>query len=112
MTVLEVLKAARERVARGWTQHAHARLSTGQPTRSNDSAAASWCAVGALGDGHDDSIETCATCAAETRLVIAAGAERFGLVGWNDASGRTQEEVLQAFDKAIQREEQRAPEAQ
>lgn len=90
-TVLDVLKGARELVAKGWTQGAFQR-------------GGCYCALGA--------IIKAAEPVSEARLVAEDEAVRHlqDLVGnyvdeWNDEDYRTQDEVVAAFDKAIERVE-------
>lgn len=90
---VEKLKAARELVARpgGWTQEAFARDDEGQQTQSRSRDAVCWCAEGALkasrsGFAEFDFLQKL------LGLPIAV---------WNDEPGRTQADVVAAFDRAI-----------
>lgn len=90
LDVTEVLKAARERIAKGWTQ--------GMSTREDDHGTEiAWCASGAIKHAVDE--EGCVGCVARRGLEQSIGGG--SIAGWNDAEGRTQAEVLAAFDKAI-----------
>lgn len=102
MTV-EILKAARDLLAKGWTQGAYARDEIGLTVGENDKRACRFCSVGAiwaaasrLNDGPSE-----AQSAVE-RIPRA----RF-LIAWNDDSRRTQADVLALFDEAIANEEAR-----
>lgn len=107
MTVLEVLKGARAKIAHGWTQGYLARqagrglwysdLESGEPSDC-------WCASGAIiacTRGNDDARKS-----AWEALRLAAGLNAGGdIPSWNDRAERTQADVLAAFDKAIAAEE-------
>ncbi len=47
LTLIELLRRGRERILRGWTQHAPARTAKGTMCGASDSAAVAWCASGA-----------------------------------------------------------------
>jgi hypothetical protein len=85
MTDIELMKAARALVAKGWCQRV---------SRDGDR----YCVWGAIEAVTSTSLEA-------DRLY---GAFRdYGIKGksitvWNDARGRTQEQVLAAFDRAIE----------
>lgn len=94
MTVIEVLEAARARVEKGWGQGRAVSPLGGGPT-----------CVGVA-------IERAFTNGGEVRnearrMFCQAVAVSFGavyggeIVEWNDTPGRTQADVLAAFDKAI-----------
>lgn len=91
MTTREVLTNARALVAQGWTQ-------------GDWRDGSCYCAAGALrsvtrGMLGDAWVEAVAA------LKAAIGRHRFcgdrEIIGWNDTPGRTQEEVIAAFDRAI-----------
>jgi hypothetical protein len=96
MTTVEILKAARAKIEQGWTQKALARDAYGDPARGNG---CSWCAEGAL-------------------VAVTGGRSKaFGYLReslpdgfndtaiYNDAPGRTQQEILDLYDAAIARAE-------
>lgn len=123
--LLDFLAAARHRVETGWCQHAGAR-SGPKAVLPEDPTADRWCMSGALlcEEGLRGFSTTLATVGSTTypirtfddrtmRLRLAA--ERYlarslrsiehtatlpALTLWNDRSGRTQDEVLAAFDTA------------
>ena len=96
MTTLEVLKAARAKIEKGWTQGAMARDKNGVALSCSDQDAACWCVMGAtMAVTHD--IPTTNAAIGFLRLAVGDFAPR-----WNDTPGRTQAEVLAAFDKAIE----------
>jgi hypothetical protein len=96
-TIKEVLIEARKKVEQGWTQGVYARLANGTPASLTESDATCWCTSGAIYASLMPQ-----TFAFEARRVfIDANDLAVGIAEWNDAPGRTQAEVLAAFDKAI-----------
>lgn len=82
---------------RGWTQGAFAKGKYGYPRLWTDPFANSYCVVGAIKHVyHKD--------AARTEAVISALRKHIGLTGtqslveWNDAEGRTVEQVITALE--------------
>jgi hypothetical protein len=71
MTTKEILIAARAKVAQGWCQGAYAKDAYGNTEEQEDALAL----LGYTGESE--------------------------VIDWNDAPGRTQAEVLEAFDKTI-----------
>lgn len=100
MTQTELLTEARALIAQGWTQHYTARDAAGDPVPTNKQEACSFCAVGALmAVGRPQDFEASLHAAA---VLLAALPEPFtSIVDFNDAKGRTQDEVLALFDLAI-----------
>lgn len=101
MTLREVLVEARGLIAHGWTQYAVARDTYEQPVPATSTDACRWCATGA--------ITRAVRLANESDLLfmaaVGAVAPNRSITRWNDAPGRTQAEVLEAFDSAIERAE-------
>jgi hypothetical protein len=93
MTPVEVLRAARAKIEQGWTQHAFARNGI-EPVPSRSVTATCWCAIGAITAANGSS-----SSSSEVFLERAVGTD--DVPAWNDAPGRTQAEVLAAFDRAI-----------
>lgn len=79
--VTKLLIEGRERIEQGWCQYA---------TRKDGAV----CMVGAIYTTVDNTY-----CDAVRRLQRVI--DMVDIVVWNDAPGRTQDEVLDAFDKAI-----------
>ena len=115
LTLIELLRRGRERILRGWTQHAPARTVTGTMCGASDPAAVAWCAAGAAWYA-DDSIpdyvnDPCyrlyVEALAELRRSIAEVSpdEDHGdhLGPWNDVRHRTQADALRLYDVAIAR---------
>lgn len=113
MTTLEVLKAARATIEQGWAINAMARDAAGIEVDEDSETAVCWCANGALAlatppgpCGRTGDEFYVPFKAAQDSLKRAIGiAERASLAEWNDRPGRTQADVLAAFDKAIAAEE-------
>lgn len=100
-SVVEILVRARKYVARGWCQKAFAKDSYGNSVQESSSAACRWCAIGAIRQACIDlNLDLPAGWPAIDRLLRAAPAE--DLEAWNDQFGQTQQEVIEAFDRAIQ----------
>ena len=95
--LFEDLKAARELIAKGWTQSMSARDVSGEPVRPTSPRAVCFCTLGALNRATDDELARSDNCMRLLRIAIGC----LFIHEWNDAHGRTQEEVLAAFDKAI-----------
>lgn len=98
--VLDVLRAGRERVARGWSQNYFARDAAGNGCPVNSRKAKCWCAVGAVYAAA--TTHPVRTPALERLREALPGASRTGEVEWfNDHPLTTQADVLALFDRAI-----------
>jgi hypothetical protein len=106
VTPFDILSSAHELVASGWCQGATARDRQGDEVDPRSGEACAWSAAGAIvatrrtrGDspvrGHGGDIE--AFIAANGAL---AGSLSTAPDEWNDAPGRTREQVLQAFNRS------------
>jgi uncharacterized protein (DUF1501 family) len=94
--VLATLRAAKGLVQKGWIQGTSARDARGAAVYSRSEEAVSFCSVGAIRHStHDAVIE----CYAGRALLRAIKAPAIG--PWNDEYGRKQEEVVEAFEKAV-----------
>ena len=115
LTLLELLRRGRERILRGWTQHAPARTARGTMCGASDPAAVAWCATGAASYA-DDSIPDCANdpcyqmyleALVELRRSIAEVSpdEAYGrrVSAWNDVHHRTQADAVRLYDVTIAR---------
>ena len=115
LTLIELLRRGRQRILRGWTQHAPAMTAKGTMCGASDPAAVAWCAVGAVWY-TDDSIadyvnDPCyrlyLIALAELRRSIAEVSpdEDYGghLGCWNDVGHRTHADALRLYDVAIKR---------
>lgn len=94
MTTVEILKKARGLVEKGWTATVFARDADGLPIHETDRRAVCWCASGAL---HASG----SPWGSDARTVFIRAIGTGEIPDWNDSPGRTQSEVLAAFDKAI-----------
>ena len=95
----ELLTEARARIARGWTQGANARNAAGGVTLAWAEEAVCWDTMGAVACRDDDWTTAEPAWAA---LRAAVGGETW-VAEWNDAPGRTREDVLALYDRAIER---------
>lgn len=87
----ETLIKAKQRIVKGFCKHSFARRFDGTPCSNSDPDAASFCIIGSLiGSGVNETINF---------LRSLSGSD--SLTSWNDAPGRTQDEVLELLDKAI-----------
>lgn len=114
MPMVEVLKAAREYVERGWCQGTLAEFADNDVLEHEDDESGllleferngtqNICAVcmqGALVLATGDSLDVSGPV--WKRLADVVGTDR--LHAWNDTDGREKSEVLAAFDKAIELE--------
>ena len=92
----QILIDARALLAKGWTQRASSRDEDGLPPTAGKPSVC-WCAYGALMTANwRESDEVYDWLERKFNL-------RGGLVAWNDQPGRTQAEVLDLFDRAIER---------
>lgn len=101
---VRMLTRMRELLQRGWTQKADARGRWGLPVPYASQFARRFCLVGALSRAQVDLGRAAGFARGEvlTRLWQASGAVH-SLLGWNDAPGRTQEEVLRLLDGVLAR---------
>lgn len=95
-TVAATLREALGFVGRGWTQGASARTTSGAADWPRSPMAVCWCADGAI----------CATgCSLPEQFAALAALGRvtdsYSIIYWNDTPGRTQADVIDAFERAI-----------
>ena len=98
LTPTQILIEARRVIESGWCTRASARTDKGIPCEWDEAKACSWCSTGAV--LHVASMFVPARVYALRFLREAIG--QYSIVGWNDAPGRTKEEVLAGFDRAIE----------
>lgn len=96
-TAVDVLRAARALIEKGWTQYDFARNSGGWGVDEWHHSAACFCSWGALNRAGID-----LECNTASAIHWLRSATVGPIAVWNDAPGRTQAEVLAAFDKAIE----------
>jgi hypothetical protein len=102
MDAVDVLMEARAYIEKGWCQGAAAKDEFGQSVEWEqrlNGIARSWCALGAITDGAGLRLQSPELRDAEHLLQRVVGDGWIAV--WNDSPGRTQEEVLEAFDRAI-----------
>jgi len=103
--ILYSLIAAREVIAKkGWTQGYRARDVLGLEAIPDHSNAVCFCVLGAIDHVQGGTVHYWYDEARALSAHLSVD-DPAGLMWWNDAEGRTKEEVLQLYDKAI--EEQR-----
>jgi len=95
MTTAEILRAARAKIEQGRCQRYYAQDALGRKIMSVDPSAERFCALGAI---HCVSPYGDPRTNAKTALTKIT---KVAIADFNDAPGRTQAEVLAAFDKAI-----------
>jgi hypothetical protein len=103
--VSDKLREAKALIEKGWTQHLSAADELGMEVDKFDPAATCFCLYGAFDRAF--SVQPIANCEAGWRFLKDAIGEPQP-IGWNDRKGRTQAEVLAAFDRAIALAEQEA----
>ena len=110
LTVIELLRRSRERILRGWTQHAPASTAKGTMCGASDPDAVAWCATGAAWYA-DDTVpdyvnDPCyrlqLEALAELRRSVTEVSpdEDYGrrVSAWNDVHHRTQADALRLYD--------------
>ena len=115
MTPKELLKQARAKIVGStWIQGTYAMDDVGEECLPDDSKAVGFCVYGALysvlgthADDEADTPEELVSALHRLRVAIAGSEspdilDRLFLADWNDLPKRTEEEVLAAFDKAIE----------
>lgn len=107
-TALMTLERAKKHIERGWCQKAYAVDAHGAPTLNHFPEARCWCAVGALRRacsefGLDALDSTPAIKQLAQHIESEEVSDTDAVLEWNDVEGRTQQEVLDLFDRAIQR---------
>lgn len=95
----EVLIRGRARLEKGWCQGASARDENGYTVGANLPVATSFCIFGAL--TYEDRYDGTLDARQLVREVLGAKLGDGAIATYNDAPGRTKEEVLALVDKAI-----------
>jgi hypothetical protein len=95
----EVLQRCRDLVASGWCRDADARDASGREVDPSSAEAREWSVLGALARVAGAR----ATLFEVERAVVSFGrvTGTRSLRAWNDARGRTQVQVVAAFDQAL-----------
>jgi hypothetical protein len=102
----DVLVGAQDRVRRGWCQHEVAVSGRHGAVEPTDPDADAWSLLGAIVAASDAPTAIAAGALAISDLALAMGAlaqviEEPSLARWNDASDRTQAEVVETLSEAI-----------
>ena len=98
MSVAGTLAEARKLIAQGWTQGEYKRVVNGVEC---------WCISGAMGQaapGYKPRDLAFAALFLSLRVDDFYLSSSTNLIEWNDAPGRTQEDVLDLIDRAIAKE--------
>lgn len=108
MTPKEILLAARERIAKGWATGSYAYNADGYCTNPESESACRFCIEGALMATPLEDREALAAPREALRRALdpefvaeCVNQNQNPLVAFNDRKGRTQDEVLALFDKAV-----------
>jgi hypothetical protein len=103
-----ILRRAQEKIAAGWTQGVLARDASGAETDAEKPEATCWCAIGAIAAArhelHPGVIDRTAEYRAGEILLASlnGGGDPDSMLSiWNDRPGRTQVDVLKAFERAL-----------
>ena len=120
LTLLELLRRGRDRIHRGWTEHAPARTAKGTMCGADDPAAVAWCATGAPWY-NGNSFPDCENDPCYTLYLQALDELRRslhdvspdedhagGLGPWNDRGQRIQADAVRLYDVTIARIEARS----
>lgn len=100
------LTSARDKIAQGWTQGAE---------MSSDGGKVYFCSIGALRYAILESIrplqmhfrtvqyrmEFCCQVVSSALTELYPDLTDYDVIDWNDSTGRTQDQVVEAFDRAI-----------
>lgn len=94
---VEILKEARKLlIEKGWTQAAYARDINGYRVSPRSTDAVCFCSIGAIQHVHG-------SWGVPERFLTRASEHAYWSVPvWNDKPGRTKEDVIALFDKAIE----------
>ena len=108
----EVFRLAKNYIEQGWAVKYQAFNQYGHPVPTLASNAVSWCALGALEKAAHtktnqflDAViayELAADIFLDSLSQFVPATNRYHIVEWNDAEGRTKQEILDAFDQAIE----------
>jgi anti-sigma regulatory factor (Ser/Thr protein kinase) len=98
-----VLAGATRRIREGWCQHTDARDTAGTPVEPWSEQTAAWSLLGALVstlDGPDGIPDVALPALADAMAALAELVDDDSLSGWNDAPGRTQQDVIAVLERA------------
>lgn len=115
VTTLQVLKAMRRLLVKGWTQNFDACDRDGLSVDSGNARAVCWCVLGAYDrvlskrEENPEVLDLLFKASCKNRLrkpddhpaYTDIGKKKVSILVWNDARRRTKEQVLSMMDKAI-----------
>ena len=96
---IQIIAEARQRVLAGWCQGAVARDANGRTVPFSSPEARRWSTLGALLASRDGQPPTDLVDAVSS---LHRSTGESALEVWNDRTGRTQKEVVAAFDRALE----------
>lgn len=101
-----LIEAKRLLETKGWCQGAYAKDINNKVVRGfiGSEKPAAYCPIGAICQAQKEDFEIRPEATGFLRKVLdfKGRTSKFDVIDWNDLPGRTKEEVLQAFDKAIE----------
>ncbi|WNM70268.1 hypothetical protein [Myxococcus phage Mx1] len=106
-TMKQFLESAKSYIEKGWTQDYYAKTESGRVVEACDEGAVCWCLRGALQRARADVIKTGVegdgvwTLSSSAERLLEEVGEISHIPRWNDKLGRTQEQVLDLLQKAI-----------
>jgi hypothetical protein len=105
LALVNVLKKTKELLtpAGRWTQFGYAKDATGRTVSLQAASAVCFCLVGALQKSGSTPLEPRLDAQLFFELNKTIGKDSLSIPSWNDARGRTQEEVLQLLENTISR---------
>lgn len=105
---VDLLHSIRDRIASGWCQRYWAVDRNGLACSANDADATAWCLSGAFHAGLilpfqplSDSPTWWEAIDRITATIREEVGADIGMIAYNDAPGRTQEDILRLLDRAI-----------
>jgi hypothetical protein len=107
-TALGLLELARDRIARGWTQGAEARDAGGEPTDPWRQNAVAWSLLGTVVASYEEIAHREPDFGLDQLAVamhrLAEFVDDDSLARWNDQPERTQDDVLETLEQAVEAE--------
>lgn len=98
--IFEILKAARTKIQQGWVQGPWAVDKDGWATSSTGEHACAWCSAGAV--KAVSKIKEFNEVMDLLNTYVWRWGHAANMIGYNEAEGRTQEDVLKIFDDIIE----------
>ena len=107
MTTVELLEKAKKKIEKGWCQETLAKDAKGRIVSERSRDACQWCSVGAIlaalpiKEWRKEQEIGFSTLAETMEGFLEKAMGSVSVAHWNDRPGRTQQQVIAAFDKAI-----------